>query len=433
MDLRLYNSLSRRLETFTPLNAPRVKMYSCGPTVYDYAHLGNWRAFVTADLLRRVLDYNNLQTDWVMNITDVDDKTIAASQKTGQTLVNFTKFYEQAFRADLEKLNISQPKLVKATDYVPEMIKLVEELLKQNIAYKTADGIYFDIKKFPNYGRFREVIPKEDNNFALWKFWKPEDGPIKWPAPFGGGRPGWHIECSAMSMKELGETFDIHTGGGDLMFPHHENELAQSEAVSSKVLAKYWIHNNFLNVGGEKMSKSLNNIYTLQDLEKKNITPLAYRYWLLTAHYRTLVNFTWEAVAGAQTTLNKIYNRVRALETEAGEGEVDQTYRDKFLSAINNDLNLPEALAVTWELLNDDNLKPSTSLAILFDFDRVFDLGLAAIKPLKIPPEVQVLVNKRETARQNQNWPEADTFRQEIEKFGFHVNDTNFGPEIKVL
>ncbi len=274
MDLVFHNSLTRRREVFKPLGST-VGIYSCGPTVYDFAHIGNWRSFLTADLLRRVLEYNDHQTKTVMNVTDVDDKTIAGSRAAGETLAAFTQKYEAAFLADRARLNILPPtKLTRATEYLPQMIKLVEELLAKNFAYSTTDGIYFSVAKLPSYGRFRTVTPSAEADFALWKFWQPADGEVGWKAPFGPpgsqtsrGRPGWHLECSAMSAAELGEQFDFHTGGADLIFPHHENELAQSEAASGKApLARFWLHNEFVLVDGQKMSKSLGNIYTLNDL-----------------------------------------------------------------------------------------------------------------------------------------------------------------------
>lgn len=424
MVLKLYNTLTRTEEEFKPLKAGEVSMYSCGPTVYDYAHIGNWRSFVVNDLLRRTLAENGYSINQVMNITDVDDKTINGSREAGLPLSNFTKKYEQIFLDDLASLNIVPPTtLTHATEFVPQMVELIDKLLKQNQAYVIAgDGVYFKVSSFPKYGELSKQIIDDDTgrDFALWKFETAADNGNAWEASFGRGRPGWHIECSAMSLNTLGETLDIHTGGSDLMFPHHENEIAQSESVTGTTFVRYWLHTAFLQVDGHKMSKSLNNFYTLQDLRERHISPLAYRYWLLTGHYRTPVNFTWEALAAAQTALHRLEDQIRDLPDG---GEVDQNLREQFLSLLNNDLNLPQALAFA--------LSASANKATWLEFDKVLGLGLDKIKALEISTEIQALANRREQARQNKDWARADELRQEIENQGFEVADTDSGPRLK--
>lgn len=450
MVLKLYNTLTRTEEEFKPLKDGVATMYSCGPTVYDYAHIGNWRTFVVNDLLRRTLQFNGLQVKHVMNITDVDDKTINGSKAAGIPLAEFTKKYEQIFLNDLATLNILPPTiLTHATEFIPQMIALIQKLIDSGHAYKTSDGVYFKVSSFADYGKLSkqpieatdrpddESHDKQDRrDFALWKFETPEDNGNGWDTNFGRGRPGWHIECSAMSQDVLGETLDIHTGGSDLVFPHHENEIAQSESATGKTFANYWLHTAFLQVDGHKMSKSLNNFYTLKDLTTHNISPLAYRYWLLTGHYRSPVNFTWEALGGAQTALERLQRKVSSWSSDIHKAtQVDENYKQKFLAAINNDLNLPQALAVVWEMLDDYNLEPNICRTTFLDFDKVLGLGLDKIKQpsesFEIPVEIIILRDQREEARKNKDWTKADQFRQEIEAKGFVIDDTSEGSIIK--
>lgn len=365
--LKLYNTLPREKEDFSPLSSPLVTVYACGPTVYDYAHIGNLRTYVFNDILRRVLTYNNYEVKQVMNITDVDDKTIKASQAAGIPLSEYTKKFEDLFWQDLAKLNILKPNITPhATEFIPQMISLVSDLIAKRLAYLAPDGVYFDIKQAKNYGqlsgRAGTQTGASDENFALWKLWKEEDGEIAWDAPFGRGRPGWHLECSAMAGATIGPTVDIHTGGTDLIFPHHENEIAQSESASGQPLARYWLHGGFINVSDEKMSKSLNNFITLKSLEEKNISPLVYRYWLLQAKYRTTINFTWEAIQAAQRGYERLKKKIENLP----EGEaINQELCEQFLEAINDDLNTAKALTIL-----PDNKKTWR------EFDKVFGLGL---------------------------------------------------------
>ncbi len=390
MALKLYNTLSQSVETFTPLNPREVLMYSCGPTVYGPAHVGNFRSFVMADLLRRTLEYGGLKVKQVMNITDVDDKTIKASREAGESLTEFTQKFEQLFIADSQALNLLEPAVrPRATDSIAEMITLINELLEKKVAYASDDGVYFKISEFSDYGALAHLAPAEHNqarinsdeydkadprDFALWKFKNADDNEAVWEAPFGAGRPGWHIECSAMAFKHLGKSIDLHTGGIDLIFPHHTNERAQSECASGQTFVKHWFHNNFVNVEGKKMSKSLGNILTLETLKSKNITPLAFRYLLLTAHYRTEVNLTWEALAGAATAYSRLQNKLKNLGTDSGTVNLD--YQQKFTDLIENDLNIPSALALVWTLLADKSIPDPTKHSTILAFDKVLGLKL---------------------------------------------------------
>ncbi len=420
MSLKLYNTLTRELEDFTPLSDV-VKIYTCGPTVYDYPHIGNWRSFIFSDTLRRSLNYLGYQTKSVMNITDVDDKTILGSQKAGKKLLDFTKEYEEAFLSEMSEINMLRPDVTpRATDYIAQMISLISRLLESGKAVKDEDGIYFSLAKDSEYGRFRKVEKTDEGNFALWKFWKETDGDTVWDAPFSKGRPGWHTECAAMILDLLGESIDIHTGGIDLIFPHHENELAQALAATSKPLAKYWLHSHFVNINNEKMSKSLNNFYTLNDLKKKNIDPLAYRYLVLQAHYQTDLNYTDESVQAAQNRLNKIRNRVASLPDG---GKVDESLRQQFIESLEDNLNTPKALAI---IDSATDLDPADEKATWLEFDKVFGLNLSKTPEIEeIPAEVSKLVREREEARKAQNWPLSDTLRAQIESLGYLIKDTD--------
>lgn len=443
MVLKLYNTLSRTKEPFTPLTQGRVLMYSCGPTVYGNAHIGNLRSFLVNDILRRVLAYAGYEVTHVMNITDIDDKMIKKSAEEGVSLADIAERYEQTFQKDLVRLGIKAPsRLLKATHHIDQMIAFIHTLLKQGYAYASDDGIYFDISKSLGYGSLARLNPSahtesrivsddyDKNNardFALWKFWTLEDGPNVFEASFGRGRPGWHIECSAMAINELGETLDIHTGGVDLIFPHHTNEIAQSEAITGKPFVRYWIHTEFVVVDSQKMSKSLGNTIILDDIQKRGFSPRAYRYWILTAHYRTLVNFTWETLDGAQTALQKIFSHMYAYPDG---GTVDQNYQNKFKEVIANDLDTPKALALLWELIKDQTISDADKKATLLDFDTVFGLGLADIIESTAPQEIMLLVNQREEARARRDWATADAIRQEIARRGYEIEDTPIKPRI---
>jgi cysteinyl-tRNA synthetase len=449
--LQFYNTLSREKEVFTPINPSKVNFYSCGPTVYNYAHIGNHRAYIFADVLKRVLMYEGYEVNHIMNLTDVDDKTIRDSQKEGKTLKDFTEFYTEKFYEDLKSLGIISPsKFTKATDNIEAMVDMVKKLIEKGIAYKSEDGsVYFNIKKFQNYGKLSgvEIDSQKENaagriakdeyekdnvqDFALWKAWDETDGNVFWETELGKGRPGWHIECSAMSMKFLGEEIDIHTGGVDLIFPHHENEIAQSEGVTGKQFVKYWMHNEWLLVDGKKMAKSAGNYYTLRDLIAKGINPLAYRFWLLMANYRTRVNLVWEALEGAETALK----RLQALYLGLGGtlGKVSEKYQNKFKEALEDDLNTPLSISVMWDLMKDESVLNADKKATLLDFDKVLGLELAELKVDVIPEEVSVLVRERDLARIEKDFKKSDELRIKINSLGYEVKDTSEGQKISKI
>lgn len=443
--MRIFNSLTRRVEEFSPINPPNVSMYTCGPTVYDYMHIGNLRTFILSDLLYRTLKFNGYQIRAVENITDIDDKIIKRAKEKNVSISELSDEYTKAFQDDLVKLNINPSDVYpKATDHIGKMVKFIEQLIEKGFAYVEKDGsVYFDISKFPRYGRLSGIQKRElksgtrvlsdeyskenAQDFALWK--SAEGDEVGWDSPWGKGRPGWHIECSVMSIEYLGESFDIHIGGIDLIFPHHENEIAQSEGLTGKEFARYFVHGEHILVEGQKMSKSLNNFYTLKDLEERNIDPLALRYLYLTAHYRDKLNFTWSSLEAAQHALNNLRDTVRDWD-EPGIGCAG--LEQDFEKAVNNDLNMPQALAVLWELVKSDNPSSAKASSIL-KMDQVFGLGLDQYVSQKIeyPKEVMELVEKREEARRKGDFKTADELRDSVEKLGFEIDDTQEGPKLK--
>lgn len=464
--LKLYNYLTRKKETFRPLQKGRVGLYTCGPTVYNYAHIGNLRTYVFEDVLRRTLEFSGLRVRHVMNVTDVDDKTIRDARRAGKPLKVFTDFYAREFFKDVRRLNILPAwKYPRATAHIREMVALIGTLLKKKLAYRTPDGVYFAIAKFRPYGKLSglkrrslksgvrvsadEYAKNEARDFALWKVAK--RGEPSWPAPFGRGRPGWHIECSAMSMKYLGRTFDIHAGAIDLLFPHHEDEIAQSEGATGKRFARYFVEGEHLMVDGKKMSKSLGNIYTLRDLGARGFEPMDFRYFVLGAHYRTPLNFTWKALEAARSARLKAAEAVDALRREAGKGTLKEEnevlkviayLEGQFREALEDDLNAPKAIAALNELLHYANSLRARGrlsarsarlvLATVKEFDRVLGLDLLAQKvTARIPAGVRALVEKREALRRAKRWQEADRVRSEIEKLGYLVEDTPAGPQVK--
>jgi cysteinyl-tRNA synthetase len=406
MALRLFNTLSGKVEEFAPLHDRRVHMYACGLTVYDYGHIGNFRTFVAVDILRRFLRQSGYKLRHVMNITDVDDKIIRNAAQAGLSVRDYTRKYEQAFLEDIETLDIEQPELVRATENIPQMASFISQLERKGFAYRTEDGsYYFRIAKFPAYGKLSkkdfsgmEVGARVDvdeydkdnaRDFALWK--SPKPGEAFWETEIGPGRPGWHIECSVMSMNALGETFDIHAGGEDLVFPHHENEIAQSEALTRKQFVRYWFHVRFLLVEGEKMSKSLGNFFTLRDLVLKGHKPSSIRFLLASAHYRTQLNFTFEALKQAATSVERLRNFELRLKTgqpkqdPAGEiGKLAQETVERMRAGLDDDLNTPQALAAIFELVRQANAAADAGqltrgdvpllLQALQKFDAIFDV-----------------------------------------------------------
>lgn len=447
MSLRLFNYLSRSVEEFKPAGKT-VGLYTCGPTVYDYVHIGNWRTFVFEDILKRVLVFNGHDVKHVMNLTDIDDKIIKKAQDQKVDYAEITNKYSDAFKADLSKLNIIPADVYpRATDkkYMDKMIDLIQKLMDKGVAYKGDDGIYFSVEKFPNYGKLSGLDKKnlkkgarvnsdeydKDSwmDFALWKF-KREDEP-SWKAPFGEGRPGWHIECSAMSMEELGESFDIHTGGVDLLFPHHENEIAQSEAATGKKFVDVWMEGEHLLVDSAKMAKRDKNIFTLKDLEAKGIEPLALRYLFLTAHYRSKLNFTWESLQSAQNALDNLRQKVSELSILENIGVCVET-EDDFANAINDDLDLPKAIAILWEVIKDEEFSGEDRLATVLKFDQVLGLGLSEIDPAELPKGAKALIEKREELRSEGKYAEADKYREKMKEMGVEVEDTPDGPVWKL-
>ncbi len=456
--LKIYNTLTRKKEVFKPIKNKKIGLYTCGPTVYDYDHLGHAWNYTQADVLRRVLEYDGYKVKHVMNITDVghltsdadegEDKMEKSAREKKKTVWEIADYFTKIYFQNRQKLNLLEPHIVcKATDHISEMIKLIRKLLKKGYAYKINDGIYFDVKKFPKYGRLSgntlrklkagariEINPQKHHpaDFALWKFSpKGAKRQMEWLSPWGVGFPGWHIECSAMSIKYLGESFDIHTGGEDNIFPHHESEIAQSEAATGKKFVNYWFHPRFLKIEGEKMSKSLKNFYTLADIEKRGISPLALRYLFLTGHYRSQFNFTWDGLNAAQSALYKLYENTSLLKTSSGK--VDKNYKAKFLQALNDDLNMPKAISIVWQLIKDKKINEGDKRKTLLDFDKVLGLNLAKIKKVIIPPRVKKLIAQRETFRKRQNWKAADEVRIEIQKLGYRLEDTKEGPRITAI
>ena len=448
--MKVFNSLTRQNEDLKPIADNTIRLYTCGPTVYNFAHIGNFRAYTFEDILRRVIQFNGMKIKQVMNLTDVDDKTIKGANAAGVKLTDYTKTYKDAFFADLKKLNIQSAEVYPAaTDHIPEMIDLVADLVKKGIAYQSEDGsVYFNVRKFPGYGKLAHIdfdhqqtgarcasdeYDKENvGDFALWKAWEESDGPVAWDSPWGKGRPGWHIECSAMSMKYLGETFDLHTGGIDNLFPHHENEIAQAEASTGKEFVKTWMHCAHLRVNGEKMSKSLGNFFTLRDLLEKGYTGREIRYVLINAHYRSGLNFAFTALDDARKSLA----RIDACVEQATEGAVPewaQKHLEDFAAAVNDDLNIPSAFAALFALVRDANGKGAAgTLGVFKRMDEV--LGIIFFenkkKTVEIPADIQAMLDQRADARKAKNWAESDRLRDALAAAGWLVKDSKDGQTV---
>ncbi|HSX18850.1 MAG TPA: cysteine--tRNA ligase [Candidatus Saccharimonadales bacterium] len=444
--VKLYNFLSKNTEDFKPIEHGEVGMYTCGPTVYDFVHIGNWRTFIFEDVLKRVLKFNSYKVKHVMNITDIDDKIIKRAQTESKEISAVTNQFEKAFREDLKKLNIEVADMYPhATEYIPKMVDYIQKLIDKGFAYKEKDGsVYFDISKFPNYGKLSGVAgrqlktgtrtlsdeyTKEDvQDFALWKsVSKGELGGFE--SKLGYGRPGWHIECSVMSQDSLGDTFDIHTGGIDLLFPHHENEIAQSQALYGDAsFAQVWMEGEHLLVDGKKMSKSLGDFYKLSDIVEKGFDPLALRYLFLTAHYRSKLNFTWESLEGAHNALNKLREHIESWdEPKIGCAE----FEEDFNQAVNNDLDMPKGLSVMWEMVKSDYPSSAKHQSVL-KMDAVLGLGLNEVTKPELSKEVMELIEKREDVRKAGNYDESDKLRRELLAMGVEVEDTPQGPKWKV-
>ena len=458
--LKVYNTLTRRKEEFVPLNDKVVTMYSCGPTVYSYAHIGNMRAYLFMDSVRRTLKYNGYKLKGVMNITDVghllsdgddgEDKMEKASKEQQKSVYEIAAIYTDAFMKDLAKLNIGKPEIIaKATDHITDMIKYVEALVEKGYGYETSDGIYFDISKFREYGKLsgldlegqragaRVDVNDEKRNpadFALWKK-APKEHIMQWESPWGMGYPGWHIECSAMSRKYLGDTFDIHTGGVDHIPVHHENEIAQSEALVGHKTVDYWMHVEFMQVDGGKMSKSLKNTYTVSELEQKGYSAMAFRYFCLNTHYRKKLNFTFEGMDAAKTAYNRLLAAVHSHKGgKSFDEEAVKKYDELFTEAINDDINIPLGLGVLWNMLKE---KPSQAIYDLaMKFDKVLGLALdtePAPEKVEAPEEVIKLAELRLKARKDKDWAQSDVLREQISKLGYQIIDKKDGYDIKKI
>jgi cysteinyl-tRNA synthetase len=465
--LHFFNTLSRKIEPFVPLNPPKVTLYTCGPTVYNFAHIGNFRTYVFEDLLRRTLKYFGYNLTHVMNITDIDDKTIKGALEQKISLKEYTQKYTEAFFVDLAKLHIEKAEhYPKATEYVQEMIEMVEKLLVQGFAYRGSDGsVYFAIDRFPDYGCLShlhledlqagastrvatdEYDKEQAADFVLWKGYDPKrDGDIYWESPFGKGRPGWHLECSAMAMHILGDTLDIHVGGVDNMFPHHENEIAQSQACSSKKFVNVWLHAEHLLVDHRKMSKSLGNFYTLRDLLDKGYTGTEVRYLLLQTHYKTQANFTLEGLSQARNALQRLKDFILRLQSIKNIKERNQlapvlsVFKTKFDEALAEDLNIASALSLLFDFVREinslcDKEQVAEKEAIdIIDSLKELDTVLAILfvdKEEEAPEAVLSHLKQREEARRDKKWKEADTHRFAIENLGYTIEDTPSGSRVK--
>lgn len=464
--LYLYNTLGKAKQEFVPVSGRYVKMYTCGPTVYDYAQIGNLRSYIFPDVLSRYLKYLGYEVKQIINITDVghlqsdaddgEDKMTAGLKREGYplTLEGMTLLadrYASAFIEDIKDLNVTLPfKFPRASGHIPEQIAFIQSLFDKGYAYTTTDGVYFDTAKFPSYGALggtgfsdehaRVAVNKEKRHpqdFSLWKF----NELLGWSAPWGKGFPGWHIECTAMATKYLGRTFDIHTGGIDHISIHHNNEIAQAEAASGRPYVKYWLHGAFIGVEGKRIGKSEGNAIRLYQLKERGFNPLAYRYLILSGHYRSPMNFTWEALEAAQTTLYRAH-RIFA-DLKSSSGSINSDARVKFESALNDDLNTPEALAVLWEVLRSSTLSDADKRETILHFDKVFGLGfsatsrknevgkIAVMSQPELPESVRILLEKRTKARESGDWAFADELRDAIAKEGFTVDDTKSGTEVR--
>lgn len=445
--MRLHNTLTGQIEDFEPINQPKVGMFVCGPTVYDYSHLGHAKTYTQFDVIARSLRYLGFDLNYVVNITDIDDKIIKRSLEKSVEPRELAKEYEQAYLEDMKALNnVSVDKYARALDYIPQIISQVKRLIEKDMAYKISDGYYFDTKKFEDYGKLSgrdnlkegDAVSRIDENpekrnpgdFCLWKF-KKEDEPF-WETEIGAGRPGWHIEDTAITETELGVQYDIHGGAIDLIFPHHEAEIAQMETISGKKpLVKYWLHTGFLNIKDEKMSKSLGNFTTIRD-SMKLYRPLALRYFFLTSHYRSPMNFTDESLTQAQSAYRNLKEQFSTLPE--GGSEVSN-YKEEFKEALENDFNTPQALAVVWNLLKDENITPEDKRVTLKNFDKVLGLNLEnnEFEVEEIPQEIQTLLSEREMARKENNYLKSDELRDKIKEKGFEVLDTSQGQELRKI
>ena len=457
MDIYFYNTLTRSKEKFKPINDKEVRIYSCGPTVYKDATIGNMRTNIFQDNLRRTLEYNGYKVKQAMNITDVghlvsdgdtgEDKMIKSARETGKTPLEIANYYTKLYFRDLDRLNIELPEIIcKATDHIQDMLEAVEKLVEKGYAYETSTAIYFDISKLDKYpvlsnldlenqkAGARVEVDKEKRNphdFAVW-IKAPENHLMKWDSPWGPSYPGWHIECSVMSQKYLGEVFDIHTGGIDLIPTHHENEIAQSKGLYGKIPARYWMHGEFLLINGGKMSKSLGNVYLLQDIVDRGYDPLVYKLFCYSTQYRKKLNFTWEGMDSAKVSLDRLrdaYQKHLNGTADVSE-EILQKYENDFKKAINDDLNMPVAMSVVWEVAKMQE-KSKKVAELLKSFDKVLGIKIDEYKEEEVPQEIKELLELRKQARENKEWNESDRLREEIKAKGYIVKDSKEGQTIE--
>jgi len=460
MKISFYNTIKRKKENFFSIDKQKVRLYTCGPTVYDYAHIGNFRAYLFEDLLRRTLEYFNYDVLHIMNITDIDDKTIKSSIKENKSLTDFTSYYTDSFLEDVSHLNIlSAHHYPRATNFIPQMVDMIKKLEEKGFTYTTDDNsVFFRISKFSNYGKLANLNPddmksgerveddeyekEEGRDFALWKGYKREDGEIFWDSPWGRGRPGWHIECSAMSMHYLGSHFDIHCGGVDNIFPHHENEIAQSCCSSGENFVNYWLHNEHLIVEGQKMSKSLGNFYTIRDLIKKGYKPEAIRYALISSHYRQKLNFTFERLENAQKSINKLRELSRRLSNADDATITDDSeylnktnkFIDEYNSCLADDLNISGALGevfiwVNWlfKSLDNNSLSKKQCTDAILKLSMIDSILAVIDGSYSIDKNIEKLISDREVARKNKNWKKSDEIRDALLKRGIILEDTPQG------
>ena len=460
MPLQFFNSLKREKEIFQPIEKGKVGLYTCGPTVYDYAHIGNFRTFMFEDLLKRWLLHSSYDVKHVMNITDVDDKTIKKAKQMKVSLSRITDKYTQYFMEDLTWLKMIPADIYPtATESIPKMISMIERLLEKGFAYSEDDGsVYFNISSFPNYGKLTQInisaqrtgdrVMEDEydkdapQDFALWKGWKEEDGEVVWDAPWGRGRPGWHIECSAMSSESLGDHFDIHCGGVDNMFPHHENEIAQSQCATDQPFVNFWLHSEFLMVDGGKMSKSLGNFYRISALKELGFTAQSIRYQLLAGHYRSKITFSIDKKHEGDKVVQRLsgfYTRLQKLNAnESSTGSMPEAY-SKFRDRMNDDLDSPQALAVFFDWMKtvngkiDKNVITNSELGQAWEFLIAFDsvFGFIRNQDFEIPDKINLLLNKRQKARDEENWVESDLIREHLKEKGWMVDDSPDGQYIK--
>lgn len=440
-NIKLFNSLTREISDFKPLEEGRVKLYTCGPTVYDSAHIGNLRAYIFNDLLKRTLTYNGYSVRHVMNITNIDDKTILSSKGIKIDFDALVKKFEAKFWADSDEINNIRPDVItRPTEYIEKIVNFIQKLIDKGFAYSTDDGsVYFSISKFADYGKLsglnldelkvgarvcQDEYDKENPaDFVLWKAWTEADGEVFWQTPLGKGRPGWHIECSVMATDTLGETIDIHTGGVDLIFPHHENEIAQTQSLTGKCFVDYWLHNEHLLVDNKKMSKSLNNFYTLDDIKAKGYSGLDFRYLCLQAHYRSKLNFTWDSLEAAKNARIRLMRIIEDLRS-AQSGSLNEEYSGQFNLKMANDLDSPAALAVLWDLVRDTKIEGPVKLATITEMDKILSLGICEQKlVVELTVAQKQLIKDRQEARRAGDFAKADEIRIELIKQGVEVED----------